>query len=1029
MKGETSIYLSALIAFLMLILIFPLPSTFSWSYGNPAKTSDTKYENYGPRADKLLINLYSDDATEWHALETGQIDVTDCPLDDAHYNSYTTPPWNNTIDVLGYGPEFGLYLFDLNNNNNLYLGNPQNPAYPNPVYPNPMSDVDLRKAVAYLSDRQAYINYIGPTTVTALYTPVGPSAGKYASPTIYPGGDDEALCYLYNPAAANATLDAGGFPVGPGGWRYWDMNGNHVKDASEDLVLKIVGRSDSSARAFAASDISTSLRAAGVFTSLSLAPSGFARLQVMGNKNYHIYTGYKAVSPEPDYLVDWNWDYYWHPGRPYNYAGCNSAAFNAAADGVQYANDQAEAVTNAHEAEYAYCHECLSVPLWTSTGFKAASRTYVGGTAGEAAAGYVGNYWEDFVNIPGYGVDNGFSFMDMHPEGYAYGNGNMTIRYGFKQPEIDSFNPIYADSSWDNKVIDLIGYDSLLSRNPYNLGQFMPMVALKYTVSTYLHPDWGTCSKVVFTLRPGVEWSDGTPLTMADVYFTLVEIDGLLESRGLPPPSWIRNVMDILSFEVLDPYSFEVLFDVKSIFAVNWLSAVPILPEHVWMPIITAGDPTGFAPDPNMIGCGPFRLQEYVPGSHLLLVANAPDTTVTSPVAGATPVTSDMGFYRFSPITGYLTVPGTDYYKFNMSAALNAIDVHFVNEKSVAVTCDLTATITEPDGTSIVATLAGVSVNPGGFVWHNPWPIAPLQHYGLWKVAISATFSDRPSTWAATELLWVTIREDICGSTWYDDMGLGSYPYKNKLPSPDIAVDTQDVKRAEHAWGTSPGDARWDLVADIVKDYKIDVPDSAAICKKYGWLGSPIDIAVISVYNAKTGCSPLPTVCRNMTTQVYVIVENQGDYPETFNVTAYVQSTMIGEQSATVNPKQNTTVTFICNTTGFVEYGNYTFAAQVSMLPYETHLYDNTLTNSSVIVTHMGDIDGNKKVEVKDIAVISQAFGANRETNTSSPKYGQYWHPTACSKCPHPPNADIDDNGKIETKDVAFASKFFGWVG
>ncbi|MCJ7423942.1 hypothetical protein MUP01_06695, partial [Candidatus Bathyarchaeota archaeon] len=168
--------LFAIFAIAMMAMML-VPNVFAWSYGDPSKTDDLIFEKFGPRADNLLIQMYASQTSELEAgLEVDDIDVTDWPLDGTRYDRYTTSPWDDVVSVLGYGPEFGIYLFDLNNNNNLFLGNPQNPAYANPVYPNPMSDVDLRKAVGYLSDRAAYINYIGPTTVTALYTPVGPSA-------------------------------------------------------------------------------------------------------------------------------------------------------------------------------------------------------------------------------------------------------------------------------------------------------------------------------------------------------------------------------------------------------------------------------------------------------------------------------------------------------------------------------------------------------------------------------------------------------------------------------------------------------------------------------------------------------------------------------------------------------------------------------------------------------------------------------------------------------------------------------------
>jgi len=83
--------------------------------------------------------------------------------------------------------------------------------------------------------------------------------------------------------------------------------------------------------------------------------------------------------------------------------------------------------------------------------------------------------------------------------------------------------------------------------------------------------------------------------------------------------------------------------------------------------------------------------------------------------------------------------------------------------------------------------------------------------------------------------LWITIKEDIAGSTWYDDVGLTTYPYKGELVTPDFKVDIKDVARASAAFGSYPGHAKWNAVADITADYKCDIKDLARISSKFGW--------------------------------------------------------------------------------------------------------------------------------------------------------------------------------------------------
>jgi ABC-type transport system substrate-binding protein len=824
-----------------MILMFLVP-VHAWSYGNPAKPNDALYEEFGPRADRLLISLYPNGLSELeNGLETGHLDVTDCSLDEAHYNKYTSPPWNSTIKVIGYGAEFDLYLFDLNNNNNQYLGNPPDPAYPNPVYPNPMSELALRKAVAYLTNRPKTVSNIGPLMIIPVYTPVGPVYGKYSHQDIKPGGAREDLCYLYNPAAAAAVLDAGKFPVGPDGWRYWDKNGNGVKDAGEDFTLKIVAIVGSPARDFAGTDLYNELIALKVHCNLFHMSSGAARVQVMDQKNFHIYTGGWTLNVDPDFLINWNWDYYWHPGRPYNYAGCNNADYNEASNGVMYANDQAEAVYSAFQAQIAFAENVLSVPIYTSQGYKAVSRTYVG-----PEAGYAGQYWNGIVVTPGYGSDNQFSFMNMHPEGYELGNdSSMTIRCGFSTQEILSFNPIYETGVYEWRLLDLI-YDPLVKRNPYDLNEFKSWLARSFEVGTYTHPAYGTCTKIKVRLLPNVRWVDGVPLTTADVYFTLVEAASLLTSRGFPPPSWLGNVWDILSLRILDPYTFEVLYKVKSVFALSLLSNQIILPMHIWKPICATGDPTTFAPDPNVIGSGPMRLKEYAQNDHVEMVANQAGETVQTNLQNSTPVKSPEGGGGGSEkkdgveVKVQVKVEGQE--KDNKAPPKPGDQAQVtvtgsVNAKTGPLEVEAGVKVTDKNGILEALGYATGSYSFSDhfkFDWNLERDTAGKKTFTL---GFSWKFSPTGGSENYTELFYFTIPEDIAGSTFYDDIKWGNYTSKASLPSPDFKVDIQDLARASGGFGSYPGSNKWNTLADITGDYRIDIADLARISAKFGWHG------------------------------------------------------------------------------------------------------------------------------------------------------------------------------------------------
>jgi len=782
----------------------------------------------------------------------------------------------------------------------------------------------LRHAIAHLANRDAVVSYIGTEAAIAIYTPCPPCYGKYAHPDIKPGGAREDLTHPYDPATATAILNADPyFPIGGDGWRFWDRNLNGVNDGGfENLVLKLVARVDDPNRDYMGTQMGLELEAQHIHMNVQHITITAARLQWMTNKDSHLYTAGWSLGITPDSLVLWHGGYYWHPGRPYNVGYCNKDAFNNAADGVQYANTQDDAVYNARIAQESFTDSVLGIAVYCSAGYKVMSTGYVG-----AEAGYTGEDWYGVVNWLGYGLDNGYTFMNMHTANQGWGG---ELRYGFKTVDLRQMNPIYSEWLWDNTVLGLVGWESLVAVDPYTLG-YMPWVCQEYTLGTYVHPTWGTCTKIKFTLRNDVYFSDGIQLSIADIAFTFIEIDDILAERGLAPPWWISNVQNILSFSILDPLNFEVLLDVKSIFATGWIGGNRILPKHIWKPICegaiapksgVAWDPTTFAPDPNMIAQGPFRFDEYVAGSHILLQANKPGSVVDTgivedPNANSVPVTSPNGYFKIMPLTvepyaqgdgpvakvnpGFpnlsITVPlvvyehnlWTESWDFQVASppltppyegdiliyvlegcpwVINNVIEDVPN--GVIEVCDvLNMTLMFPDPPtpnyclfhvqSIVGDILHLGqclevektvwvdgilqVGPVREILKPCHPVIEIFNVELTKCKHTLTVSKHMlsdhmlvpnndlihepfycNTYTWTWPIWITIPEDITGS----------YYVNTQLLAPDCKVDLKDVFLAGKAFGSVPGDFKWNAVADINHDYKIDLKDYFAIAKKFG---------------------------------------------------------------------------------------------------------------------------------------------------------------------------------------------------
>jgi peptide/nickel transport system substrate-binding protein len=138
-------------------------------------------------------------------------------------------------------------------------------------------------------------------------------------------------------------------------------------------------------------------------------------------------------------------------------------------------------------------------------------------------------------------------------------------------------------------------------------GSFQPELALTHGIE-----DGGMTYR--FTLRPGLRWQDGTPLTAADFQFThQLLVDPRTGTTYLS--GWDR--IDRVEADG----DATVVFRMKEAFA-PFLSAVasgPVLPRHV------LGGVQDLRHDPfsrNPVGCGPFKLQAWESGSRIVLEAN-----------------------------------------------------------------------------------------------------------------------------------------------------------------------------------------------------------------------------------------------------------------------------------------------------------------------------------------------------------------------------------------------------------------------
>jgi len=104
------------------------------------------------------------------------------------------------------------------------------------------------------------------------------------------------------------------------------------------------------------------------------------------------------------------------------------------------------------------------------------------------------------------------------------------------------------------------------------------------------------------------------------------------------------------------------------------------------------------------------------------------------------------------------------------------------------------------------------------------------------------------------------------------------------------------------------------------------------------------DVAIVSVFPSAT------SIVAGEIVNVSVVVKNEGSATETFEVSAYYDSILIGTSSVvSLSPNTQRNLVFTWNTFGLPD-GTYTMKASTNVLPGEIDIDDNTYIDGSVVI-------------------------------------------------------------------------------
>ena len=183
-------------------------------------------------------------------------------------------------------------------------------------------------------------------------------------------------------------------------------------------------------------------------------------------------------------------------------------------------------------------------------------------------------------------------------------SGQTVLKVGW-DIEPDNLNPFVGiqQSSFD---IYHLEYDFLTDYGPTHL-ETEPGLATSWTDS----PDGLTWT---FTIRSGVTWQDGVPLTAHDIAFTYTFM------MKYKLQAFLAALADIKS--VTAPNDTTVVITCSRPKADILSMWVPILPEHIWGKFHSYYQAYNFANKPPIVGSGPFQVVQWVHGQYIRCVAN-----------------------------------------------------------------------------------------------------------------------------------------------------------------------------------------------------------------------------------------------------------------------------------------------------------------------------------------------------------------------------------------------------------------------
>ena len=206
------------------------------------------------------------------------------------------------------------------------------------------------------------------------------------------------------------------------------------------------------------------------------------------------------------------------------------------------------------------------------------------------------------TSMPEFGLGSIYNFLSMEPA-----QGNNSDQLVWSQPEdLTTLNPLNPERGRVERNINRIVYDRVLRADTN--AQPQPWMAESYEVVD------DTTREV--TLRDGLTWHDGEPVTTEDVVFTF--------EFGAEHSVGVESVYNqIESFDVQDERNMTInLAGNFPAFEINGLAGRDgnIIPQHIWQDVPDQIDgPVNQWTNPEPVGSGPFQVESFTVGEETVM--------------------------------------------------------------------------------------------------------------------------------------------------------------------------------------------------------------------------------------------------------------------------------------------------------------------------------------------------------------------------------------------------------------------------